>query len=193
MKTTQVSQDEMDRRTARFKELKPYKQTQNNAQGIPPEAMEMVSAKNVFPVMSPDGWSGRNAIAPVKGAPGITISLAECPPGNSPGLHAHETTVENFFCVRGCFKISWGDEGEHSPILEPMDFVSVPPGVLRNFTNISDEMGYLFVVIQTAPGEESDRVAFAPTVGAEIAAKFGADTLAQMGAIGFNFDAESDS
>lgn len=193
MKTTQVSQDEMDRRTARFKELKPYKQTQNNAQGIPPEAMEMVSAKNVFPVMSPDGWSGRNAIAPVKGAPGITISLAECPPGNSPGLHAHETTVENFFCVRGCFKISWGDEGEHSTILEPMDFVSVPPGVLRNFTNISDEMGYLFVVIQTAPGEESDRVAFAPTVGAEIAAKFGADTLAQMGAIGFNFDAESDS
>lgn len=192
MKTTQVSQDEMDRRTARFKELKPYKQTQNNAKGIPPEAMEMVSAKNVFPVMSPDGWSGRNAIAPVKGAPGITISLAECPPGNSPGLHAHETTVENFFCVRGRFKISWGDAGEHSTVLEPMDFVSVPPGVLRNFTNISDEMGYLFVVIQTAPGEESDQVAFAPSVGEEIAAKFGADTVAQMSAIGFNFNAGSD-
>jgi len=193
MKTAQVSPEEMDRRTARFKELKPYKQTQNDAKGIPPGAMEMVSAKNVFPVMSPEGWSGRNAIAPVKGTEGLTISLAECPPGDSPGLHAHETTVENFFCVRGRFKISWGDDGEHSTILEPMDFVSVPPGVLRNFTNISDEMGYLFVVIQTPPGGATDRVAFAPSVGDEISTKFGADTLTAMSAIGFNFDAGVDT
>ncbi len=153
----------------------------------------MVSAKAVYPVMSPEGWAGRNAIAPVKGAPGITISLAECPPGDNPGLHAHETTVENFFCVRGRFKISWGDEGEHSTVLEPLDFISVPPGVSRNFENISDETGYLFVVIQTPPGDEYDRVAFAPSLGEEIAKKFGAEAVANMNAIGFNFDAGIDN
>ena len=193
MKTINISAEEMSRRTARFSELKPYKQTQNDAKGIPPAAMEMVSAKSVYPVMSPEGWAGRNSIAPVKGAPGITVSLAECPPGNSPGLHAHETTVENFFCVRGRFKIAWGDEGENSTILEPLDFISVPPGVSRNFTNISDELGYLFVVIQTPAGDAFDRVAFAPSLGENIAKQFGAETLAQMSDIGFKFDAGIDN
>ena len=108
-------------------------------------------------------------------------------------MHAHENTVENFFCVRGRFEITWGDNGEHSTILEPLDFVSVPPGVSRNFTNISDDVGYLFVVIQTPEGDEYDRVAFAPSLGEEIAKKFGADTVAQMNDIGFKFDAGVDN
>ena len=95
MKTIDVSPAEMKRRTARFDELKPYKQTQNDAKGIPADAIEMVSAKCVYPVMSPEGWSGRNAMAAVKGAPGLTVSLAECPPGDNPGLHAHETSVDD--------------------------------------------------------------------------------------------------
>ena len=193
MKTIDVSPEEMERRTARFGELRPYKQTQNDAKGIPPGAMEMVSAKCVYPVMSPEGWAGRNSIAPVKGSPGITISLAESPPGDNPGMHAHEKAVENFFCVRGRFEITWGDNGEHSIILEPLDFVSVPPGVSRNFTNISDEMGYLFVVIQPPEGDEFDKVAFAPSVGDEITKEFGADALARMNDLGFNFDAGIDN
>lgn len=193
MKTVDVSVEEMNRRTARFSELKPYKQTQNDAKGIPPEAMEMVSAKSVYPVMSPEGWAGRNSIAPVKGAPGITVSLAECPPGNSPGLHAHENTVENFFCVRGRFKISWGDEGQDSTILEPLDFISVPPGVSRNFENISDENGFLFVVIQTPEGDAFDNVAFSPALGENIASQFGADAVARMNDIGVKFDAGIDN
>lgn len=193
MKTNDVSPEEMKRRTARFSELKPYKQTQNDAKGIPPDAMEMVSANCVYPVMAPEGWSGRNAIASVKGAPGLTVSLAECPPGDNPGLHAHESSVENFFCVRGRFEITWGDNGEHSTVLEPLDFISVPPGVCRNFTNISDDVGYLCVVIQPPQGDEFDKVAFSPSLGEEIAKKFGADTVTQMNDIGFNFDAGIDN
>lgn len=189
MKTIDLPVEEMARRTARFGDLKPYKQTQNDAKGIPPDAIEMVSAKCVYPVMSPEGWSGRNGLAPVKGGPGLTISLAECPPGDNPGLHAHESAVENFFCVRGRFEITWGDNGEHSTILEPLDFISVPPGVCRNFTNISDEVGYLCVIIQTPAGDQFDRVAFSPSLGEEIAKLFGAETVANMNGIGFHFDA----
>ena len=193
MKTIDVSAEEMRRRTARFSELKPYKQTQNDAKGIPPAAIEMVSAKSVYPVMSPADWAGRNSAAAVTGAPGLTISLAECPPGDNPGLHVHESSVENFICVRGRFEITWGDEGEHSTILEPLDFISVPPGVCRNFTNISDEVGYLYVAIQAPEGDTFDNVAFAPRLGEEIAEQFGADTVAQMNDIGFKFDAGIDN
>lgn len=193
MKTIDVSIDEMSRRTARFGDMKPYKQTQNDAQGIPPAAIEKVSAKSVYPVMSPEGWAGRNSMAAVKGAPGLTVSLAECPPGDNPGLHAHENAVENFICVRGRFEISWGDEGENSTILEPLDFISVPPGVCRNFTNISDEMGYLYVVIQPPEGDAYDNVAFSPSLGEEIASEFGADTVTRMNDIGFKFDAGIDN
>lgn len=41
--------------------------------------------------------------------------------------------------------------------------------------------------------DEFDKVAFAPSLGEEIAKKFGADTVAQMNDIGFNFDARIDS
>ena len=193
MKTIEVSPEEMKVRTAKFSELRPYKQTQNDAKGIPSAAMEAVSAKSVYPVMSPEGWSGRNNIAPVKGAPGITISLAECPPGDNPGLHAHEKAIENFFCVKGKFDITWGDTGENSTILEPLDFISVPAGVSRNFTNISDETGYLFVVIQTPEGDEFDKVAFAPSLGESIAKQFGAATVEQMNELGIKFDAGVDN
>ena len=193
MKTNDVSDEEMGRRTARFGELRPYKQTQNDAKGISPDAIEKVSAKCVYPVMSPEGWAGRNGMAAVKGAPGLTISLAECPPGDNPGLHVHEKAVENFFCVRGRFEITWGDEGEHSTVLEPLDFISVPPGVCRNFTNVSDELGYLCVTIQTPEGDAFDNVAFSPGLGAEIAEQFGAEPVTRMNAIGFKFDAGIDN
>ena len=65
----------------------------------------------------------------------------------------------------------------------------MPPGVCRNFTNISDETGYLYVVIQVPEGDTFDRVAFAPGLGKEIAEKFGADAVARLNEIGFNFDA----
>jgi|TARA_B110000263_G_scaffold177332_1_gene155040 uncharacterized RmlC-like cupin family protein len=192
MKTVDVSKEEMITRTARFSNLKPYKQTQNDANGIPPEAMEMISAKSVYPVMVPDSWEGRSSIAPVKGIPGLTISLAECPPGDNPGLHVHESCVENFFCVRGKFEITWGDKGENSTILNPLDFISVPPGVSRNFVNISDEVGYLYVVIQVPEGDAFDKVAFSPSIGENIAKKFGPNTVDQMNKIGVIFNAGID-
>ncbi len=86
-----------------------------------------------------------------------------------------------------------GDNVEHSIVIEPLDFVSIPPGVSRNFTNISDEMGYLFVVIQPPEGDEFDKVAFAPSLGEEITKQFGADAVARMNDIGFNFDAGIDN
>ena len=181
---------DMTKRIARFRELKPYKSQMKDSRGIPAAAMERISAKNVYPVMSPEGWTGRNAIAPVKGEPGITISIAECPPGDNPGLHIHTRTTENFFCLNGRFRLEWGPNAEHHTILEQNDFMSVPAGVYRNFVNLSDETARLLVVIQTQAGDTEDEVLQPPGLRAEMLEQFGAEALEKMGEIGVRFAAE---
>jgi hypothetical protein len=97
--------DTVSQRIARYADLVPYKDSMNRSENIPPEAMMMMSPDKVMPVMSPLGWEGRSKIAPVKGAPGLTITLAECPPGDSAGS----------FACRGCLK-SLGGTKDSSPL-----------------------------------------------------------------------------
>jgi len=181
------STDDMQKRVARFADLVPYKDTMNDAHGIPPEAMQMMSSDKVYPVMSPEGWEGRSKVAPVKGAAGLTVTIAECPPGDSSGLHKHTATVENFFCIQGTFDITWGDEGENSVRLEPMDFISVPAGIYREFTNVGSDMGRLLVAIQSPQGETKDMVIHARAAGEEIERRWGKDTRDAMAGIGIQF------
>lgn len=181
------STDDMQKRVARFADLVPYKDTMNDAHGIPPEAMQMMSSDKVYPVMSPEGWEGRSKVAPVKGAAGLTVTIAECPPGDSSGLHKHTATVENFFCIQGSFDITWGDEGENSVRLEPMDFISVPAGIYREFTNVGSDMGRLLVAIQSPEGETKDMVIHARAAGEEIERRWGKDTRDAMAGIGIQF------
>ena len=183
----ELSPEEMTKRVARFVDLVPYKDTMNAAHGIDPEAMKMMSSDNVFPVMSPEGWEGRSKIAPVKGADGLTVTIAECPPGDSSGLHKHMATVENFFCIQGTFEITWGENGANAIILEPLDFVSVPAGVYREFRNIGTDLGRLFVAIQCPPGETKDTVIHAAAAGAEVERRFGRKTRDAMAGIGIQF------
>ncbi len=189
MKTVTPTPEEMARRTVRFKNLDSYQRQQERATGIPADAFAQIAAHRVYPVMVPENYSGRSAMAPLKGAPGLTLTIAECPPGNGAGLHAHEQGVENFFCLSGRFEIAWGDRGEHSTVIEPLDLCSVPPGVCRSFKNLSSETGRLLVIIQILGEEQADRVHYAPSVGAGIAQRFSAETLAALSRIGFKFDA----
>jgi len=182
--------EEMNARIGRFKELKPYRSQLDDTRGIPAAAIQRVSASNVYPVMSPKGWTGRNAIAPVKGEPGLTVSIAECPPGDNPGLHIHTKATENFFCLNGRFRIEWGANAEYHTILEQNDFISVPPGVYRNFVNLTDETSRLLAIIQTPPGDTEDEVVMPPSVRRELLETYGEETLQKMGELGFRFAAE---
>lgn len=184
---TEISPEDMQKRVARFADLVPYKDTMNDAHGIAPEAMQLMSSDKVFPVMSPSDWEGRSKIAPIKGAPGLTVTIAECPPGDSSGLHKHTDTVENFFCIEGEIEIVWGSAGENSITLGPLDFVSVPAGVYREFRNNGTEMGRLFVAIQTPPDEKKDTVIHAAAAGEEVERRFGRETRDAMAGIGIRF------
>jgi quercetin dioxygenase-like cupin family protein len=176
------------RRVARFGKLQSYQQQNQQVHNIPPAAMERVTARRVYPVMAPADYQGRSAGAPVKGPRGLIVTIAECEPHNGPGLHRHLNTVENFMCLQGRFEIAWGDEGEHRLVLEPLDMISVPRGENRKFTNISDELGRLLVMIVPETDQQADPISYDPSVAREIEREHGKAALEGLRKIGFRFE-----
>jgi uncharacterized RmlC-like cupin family protein len=144
-------------RVARFDALAPIA-AQTDAE-IPQSALDLIYARRLLPVIGREGTDTAIAAgAPVRGAGGITITYALCPPGQGPGLHAHRATFETFTVLKGEFEIRWGDEGEQQVTLGLYDVISVPPGYSRAFRNISDEEGMLQVVISGGVHDAHDVV-----------------------------------
>jgi mannose-6-phosphate isomerase-like protein (cupin superfamily) len=188
--TRSLTVEAMQARVARFNKLESYQRQNFDAHGIPPGAVEKITARRVFPVMAPADCQGRSAGAPVKGPRGLIVSIAECEPGNGPGLHRHLNTVENFMCLSGRFEIAWGDNGEHTLVLEPLDMISVPRGENRSFRNVSNETGRLLVMIVPETAEQTDPISYAPSLAKEIADEYGNSALEGLRKIGFKFEDE---
>ena len=188
MRSKSLAPEEMEFRVARFEKLETYQRQNFETHNIPPGAVEKVAARRVYPVMAPPDYQGRSAGAPVKGPRGLIVSIAECEPGNGPGLHRHLNTVENFLCLSGRFEIAWGDQGEHMLVLEPLDLVSVPVGENRSFRNISNELGRLLVMIVPQTDEQIDPVLFAPSLAKEIENDYGKSAVEGLQKIGFKFE-----
>ena len=136
----------MEKRISRFKALKALP-IQNAA--IPEKARDVVYARKLLSVIGLQEKSNTpiNAEAPIKGAAGMTMTLAVCPPGQGPGLHNHVQTYETFTVLKGRFEITWNDDGSGRAELAQFDTISVPPGVCRAFRNIGAEEGILQVII----------------------------------------------
>jgi quercetin dioxygenase-like cupin family protein len=145
MKTIRISAAEMQKRIARFAKLEPLPIQQGD---IPLAARDVVYSRKLLSVIGlEDAHTPINAGAPIKGAAGMTLTLAVCPPGQGPALHAHRQTYETFTVLQGRFEVSWNDDGSERAVLERFDTVSFPPGVCRAFRNIGDGEGILQVII----------------------------------------------
>jgi mannose-6-phosphate isomerase-like protein (cupin superfamily) len=190
VRTQSLTSEKMEARVARFSKLLTYQRQNFEAHGIPPGAVEKITARRVYPMMAPANYQGRSAGAPVKGPRGLIVSVAECEPGNGPGLHRHLNTVENFFCLSGRFEIAWGDHGEHALVLEQLDMISVPRGENRSFRNVSNELGRLLVMIVPETDEQADPISYAPSLATEIEKEYGKTVLEGLQKIGFNFEDE---
>ena len=167
MQTIDISPSEMARRVARYTELDPLEVQKNK--NLPQEAADIVWARKLLSVvgLEKDADTPINSAAPIKGAAGITITLAQCPPGTGPSLHAHQQTFETFTVMKGRFEVYWNDTGENRLELDLYDTISVPPGVCRGFTNISDEEGLLQVIISGGVHDMND-IDFATICGEQI-------------------------
>jgi quercetin dioxygenase-like cupin family protein len=153
MKTIHLTLDEMKKRIARFQSLRPLP-IQNPS--IPEKARDVVYSRKLLSVIGLETITPINAQAPIIGAAGMTMTLAVCPPGQGPGLHAHRETYETFTVLKGRFEVRWNDDGSGSALLELYDTVSFPPGVCRAFRNVGDKEGILQVIITGGVHDMSD-------------------------------------
>jgi quercetin dioxygenase-like cupin family protein len=190
MKTIRISKEEMHKRIARFEALKPLP-VQNES--IPEKARDVVYSRKLLSVigLEENAQTPINAQAPIRGAAGMTMTLAVCPPGQGPGLHAHRRTYETFTVLKGEFEVSWNDEGGERATLRPFDTISVPPGVCRAFRNVGHEEGILQVIITGGVHDMTD-IAFSPDARREIEA-VRPGLAAEFERIGFTFDAVQDT
>lgn len=184
MKTIRISGEEMEKRISRFARLKPLP-TQNES--IPEKARDVVYARKLLSVIGLDTSTPISAEAPIRGAAGMTMTLAVCPPGQGPGLHSHRQTYETFTVLQGEFEVRWNDDGGESAVLRLFDTISFPPGVCRSFRNVGSEEGILQVLITGGVHDMND-IAFSPEARREIEA-VGSGLAAQFEQTGFTFDA----
>ena len=187
MKTIHVSREEMEKRISRYADLTPLPvQKEGN---IPLAARDLIYSRQLLSVLGYDSGAETpiNIDAPIDGAAGITITLAVCPPGQGPSLHAHQKTFETFTVLQGRFEFTWNDNGDERALLVPFDTISVPPRVNRAFRNIGDGDAILQVVISGGVHDLSD-IEMAPDVAYRLDA-IEPGTTAKFEAMGFRFTA----
>ena len=194
MKTITVTLEEMESRVARCSQISPQSNSYSEEDGIPKEAYEMLTAKTLYLLMSPECQGGPMAHQPaVVTKDKMSVIIAECPPGDRPLLHAHHRTNETFFCLDGRFRIRWGDEGENQTFLEQYDMIAVPPGVVRDFTNVSDKTARLLVWITGETEDDFNDIEMPPIEAQRLEEKFGIEVLKKFKNIGVSFNAGVDA
>lgn len=191
MRTIEISPADMERRVARFDRIKPLvAQTDGR---LPQAALDIIYARKLMPVIGLEGGTRTpiSETAPIAGAGGMTVTLAVCPPGQGPGLHAHVRTFETFTVLKGRFEITWNDEGQSRLELGLHDTVSVPPGVCRAFRNCGDEEGILQVIITGGVNDMND--IDCPAAMARALDATGPGVLDEVKKLGITFTASKDA
>ncbi len=186
MKTTTPTPEEMESRIARFSSLEVLPAIREL--DMPLEVKDVIYSRTLLPAIAPEvGDTPIAAGGAIKGAAGMTMTFAVCPPGTGPGLHAHAKTYETFTVLEGRFEFTWGDRGEHRVVLDRFDVISIIPGVCRGFKNVGENDGTLQVVITGGLHDMND-IAFPPQIAEQIEAA-GPEYLAAFKAKGIAFDA----
>ena len=146
MQWMQVTPEQMEHRIARWdkREVIPIQKV------LPAELNRELIADQVFGVVTSNTANDPQNFfdtAPIQsGISGMAVSIVSCPAQQGPGNHVHQFTYENFMPLAGRWRIYWGDQSEHHVDLEQWDMVSVPPGTMRRFKNISEQRAQMLVL-----------------------------------------------
>jgi quercetin dioxygenase-like cupin family protein len=185
MNTLKITADEMKSRIARFSDRK------RNPGYFDDPTIPSAACRSVVPeiylVMGEQTHYGTgDGRPPIPGERGTAMAMVECAPRYKAALHVHLRSTEIFMCLKGRFEVRWNDAGEDRTMLEQFDTISIPPGLYREFTNITDDTALLLVVIT---GEaDDDGLVVAPHETKRLTERFGADVVDKLAALtGFQF------
>ena len=169
MPNLQISVDEMRKRVALFRDLKPSSRPLVDA--VLPQY-----ERQIYQVIGGGVIEDPAMRAPIA-ADGFHLSIVKAGPGKGTGLHNHRT-VEVFMPLTGKWSVIWGDEGENELQIGQYDTISIPPGVLRGFRNDSGQEALLLALVG---GNDPGKVAWVPTVLEAVREKgFGLDDKGQI-------------
>ncbi len=175
MAARNMTKEELAQRVARFDQLQPMSTSKDMAD-VPQEAMDVIFARKLMPVILEHTKNPFGESAAIYGAAGTTMFVSVCPPGQGPCLHSHDKTYETFMVLDGAFEFHLGDEGQETVILNKWDTFSCPPGVYRGFHKVADKDSVLPTVITGEVGARDD-VAVPPKITEELRADFGEEVV----------------
>jgi uncharacterized RmlC-like cupin family protein len=95
------------------------------------------------------------------GASHIYMGVFRVPAGAQSRPHYHAECESAVYMLSGRLSVRWGEELEHSLMLEPGDMVYVPPRETHLLDNPSDTDDAEYVVARDAPEEDSVEVPWA--------------------------------
>jgi mannose-6-phosphate isomerase-like protein (cupin superfamily) len=126
-------------------------------------------AKENFTIIGPGVSENPDQFVHIAEPHGFNIGGARQPPNCVNSQHSHDT-AEVFLVHSGQWRFDLGEHGEDAQVfMAPGDVISLPTKMFRGFTNVGEEVGFLFAVLG---GDDPGKVLWAPKVF-ELAAEHG--------------------
>jgi quercetin dioxygenase-like cupin family protein len=154
---------EIEQRIVRYRDLKPCYNAFVDTRTPGSEAKEN------FTIIGPGVSENPEQHVHIAEPHGFNIGGARQPPGCVNSQHSHDT-AEVFVVHSGRWRFDLGEHGEDAQLyLSPGDVISIPTQVFRGFTNVGEDIGFLWAVLG---GDDPGRVMWAPRVF-ELASQYG--------------------
>lgn len=141
-----VSNQEMHARISRFSELKPN--------GIPLMFIDSVLTGHQrmnYSIVGDTASENPEYSPAIAGPHGFQIGMGFAELSNGPAFHTH-SYVECFLILQGRWRFYWGNnpgQVDGEAILEPWDFISIPPHIYRGFEVVGEQLGWFFAVLES--------------------------------------------
>jgi uncharacterized RmlC-like cupin family protein len=130
-----ISREEMLKRIARFGDQAPDLTAF-------PDLKDASRKRDVVYMISPQETAGPAAIAQPHNFHMAILTMYK---GVRPATHSHPYN-EVFMPIDASFTFYWGENGEDSVVLGPMDVISVPAGVFRTFETMGEGPGHVMAI-----------------------------------------------
>jgi len=183
---TTPTREELEARVSRYKGLKEMTTRENELKGISQEAVDIIFARKIMPMILDDTKNPFGSYAPIIGAAGTTMFISILPPGQGPCLHSHNGTYETFMVLEGRIEYHIGEPIAHRITLDKWDAFSCPPFVYRGFRNVGTTDAVQLTVI-TGLNTNRDDVSMPDSIAQQVRREHGEPVLEAFKKV-FRFD-----
>lgn len=180
------TREELERRVSRYGQLREMTTRSNELAGVSQEAVDVIFARKIMPVILDDTKNPFGSYAPIYGAARTTMFISILPPGQGPCLHSHNDTYETFFVLEGRIEYHIGEPIEHRITLDKWDAFSCPPNVYRGFRNVGSTDAVQLTVI-TGVSDGRDDVSMPDSIARRVRGEYGEPVLEAFKKV-FRFD-----